>query len=274
MNALGTLPIEEEIDDTGANIEAFVCMLEELRDLEGSERDEALVGFASSPFFSACGFLLLGWQGELHREAFDRLNAALAIESPGKRWWDADHNTGRETIERLLGCTTAAGYASYPFRTVWTDEDEPWIAGAVGGPPVFSNEYLYWNHLRIRHVILWNPKTNETRIDGEAPSQTSVVLPQVSPGEIKIYADTRRFFTDWAKGRALFAAKFAKEFPECQDGRLPGALIVGDHGKARWPVHYADTLIAGPGITQPALRDMVLRAANLPVIAGGEGGRG
>lgn len=267
-------------DDAWSDAEfcaTFVGWMEQLNALEGSERHQALSEWAGGNMFSACGFLLEGWQGKLHREAWRCREVDLSAETPGKAWDDADYKAGQETTARLLGVSGWKDrfYVAFPFRTVWTQEDEPWIAGAVGCPPLLEAEKMrYWSHLDIRHVIFWNPKTGAARLDDEAADTSHVILPEVRGDELTVYADIRAFFSAWARQRGQYHFARGSGWPENRDGHLPGALIIGEPRKVRWPVHAAPTLIAGPGIDRDTLNNMVLRSANLPQVLEAGVGRG
>lgn len=277
MNAPAAAIDDDEAWSDAECTETFVGWMEQLNALEGPERHAALSDWAGGNMFSACGFLLEGWQGKLHREAWRRREADLDAATPGKAWNDADYKAGQETTARLLGVSgwKDSFYAAFPFRTLWTQEDEPWIAGAVGCPPLLDPAKMrYWSHLDIRHVIYWNPKTGAARLDDEAPNTSHVVLPEVRDDELTVYADVRAFFSAWARRRGDHRYIRSEGWAENRDGHLPGALIMGDPRKVRWPIHCAGTLIAGPGIDRNTLSNMVLRSANLPRILEASVGRG
>lgn len=265
---------EGGVDDAGAAHDYFMGLLEHLNGLEGADRHVQLSEWASSRWFSACGFLLEGWQGALHREAWRCRRADLDHESPAKAWNDAPWAAGQATTARLLDAEDGpvVFYMVFPFRTIWTQEDEPWIAGAVGCPPILDAEQAAtWSHLDIRHVILWNPKTGEARLDNEAPRTSHVIIPRNSGSELVVYGDVGAFFSAWAKRRLAYRMTVTLHgFPEDVDGHLPGALIIGDPALARWPLDSAESLTVGPGLTRAQLREMVVRSANLPRIFEGD----
>lgn len=268
MNAQQPLPPREEAEDD--TLGTFVALLEELRDLEGHDRRDALAEWVRSAWWTPCGMILEGWQGELHREAYRCLSADLEADIPGRRWNQADYSAGRDTIARLLGAEGFKHrlYATLPFRLIWTQEDEPWIGGAIGCPPALDAEkYGAWEHIDIRHVILWNPKTNQTRLLGDEEQPSHLVMPEPVPPELEVFSDTRAFFSAWARQRAAYAGMAQlHQLPESRDGHLPGALVVGSIEKVRFPIHAADTLVARRPLSRAALRNAVLRSANLPKI--------
>lgn len=275
MNAEVEIRPEMDSADDGV-LCTFVALMEELQELEGIDRREALTGWVRTDWFSGCGLLLEGWQGALHREAWRYHRADLEAETAGKAWRDAGHEAGRSTIERLLGVEGSgwARYAAYPFRIVWTQEDEPWIGGAVGCEPLLdARAMMRWAHIDIRHVILWNPKTGKTRLYGDAQRAT-LILPEPLPDTLDVYTDTLAFFRAWARRRAHFASvRRAHGLTEDRDGHLPGALAIGGIDRVRFPHHVAATLVAQPPLSRSALSNAVLRSANLPVVKEAGGAR-
>lgn len=282
MNAPGGItrpPPSEEDEFTDAGFEqAYVGYLVELQELEGNERRTALADWVRTGWFSACGFLLEGWQGALHREAWRYHRADLEASTPGKTWNEASREDGRATINRLLGAEgwQHSHYATFPFRLIWTQEDEPWIGAAVGCMPLLDAEMLgAWEHIDIRAVILWNPKTKRTRMLGDEEQPSHLILPQPMPDTLDVFTDTGAFFGAWAKLRASYAA-MAKlhQLPESRDGHLPGALVIGGIDKARFPIHATSTLVARPPLSRGKLRDAVIRSANLPQVKEAVGANG
>lgn len=265
---------------------ALVELMAAIRDLPDQERHEALVEWARSPLWDGLLMLCEGWQGKIARAAYKALQRELAADSPGKQWDALDHSKGRDSIKRLLGVAgdPAAIYASIPFKA-WTDEDDgrAWIAGAIGVRPMFDADAARrWEHLDIRDVILWDPRTNEVRLVGEHRTHSAFVLPDTPDARLKVWGDPAAHFRAWASQRArtwaLCRAKTAGQWKhpasEPADGGLPGALLIGSIDRARWPDSGASTVISGPGLTAAELHMAAVRAANLPNFEGGMRGRG
>lgn len=266
----------------------LVNLMEEIRDLPNEQRPDALLWWARSRWWHPAGMIMTGWQGALHRDAYRVLERCLAADTPARRWNNSDWRVGRASIARLVGVEghPAAIYATIPFRT-WDDgAGRSWIAGAVGCMPMLDiDEVAAWNHLDISDVILWDPRTNDTRLVGEHRSQSVIIAPDAPDadpsGRLTVYADGAAFFADWARRRAGLGlrirdkaeGRWTHPLVEPRDSGLPGALIVGPTGKARLPRDLAQTIVAGPGVTAGDLHAAAVRAANLPTIVGGGGAR-
>ena len=192
--------------------------------------------------------------------------------SPGDIWLRASYRRGRAAIFDALGIAPGpyTAYACAPFQLI--EADGAWIGGAVGCPPALNAEAaIAWSPDDISDVVLWNPRTNATRLLCE-PASTSSVIGAAEAETAFVYGDTRAFFRAWAESRAetLAAVRAARADPtrinptEPRDGGLPGLLVVGDIAKAQWRGVTASTLIAGPGIDRDALNRAIFRAARLP----------
>lgn len=262
----GSAEIDEGVDFEAA----LVRLMSDLNELEGTERRDALLGWVRSDWWSPTLMICEDWQGKVAREAWRVLKAELDASTPGKAWHEADHAASRVTINRLLGADgwKAGHYATFPFRMIWTQEDEPWIGAAIGCPPILNAVKLgAWEHIDIRCVILWNPKSGETRLFGDEGQRAHLILPEPAPETLDVFTDTRAFFSAWARQRASFAAMTQLHgLIESPDGHLPGALVIGGIDKVRFPRDAANALVARPPLTRGALRDAVLRSANLPRI--------
>ena len=273
-----------EFEEQAAAEAALVELMEQIRALEEPERGDALLWWARSPYWHTVLMMAEGWHGALAREAWRVLKRNLDADTPGRRWDKLDHGVGRASITRLLGMEGDAGayYATAPFRS-WIDDDQrPWIAGAIGAPPIFGDAAMSWLHLDIREVILWDPRANEVRLAGEHASYAGFVMPDHAPVRLTVWGDGRAFFRAWAAARAQqfkvlqAAARGEWKHPaaELPDSGLPGALLIGSIGRARWPSCDAETVIAGPGLAAGELQAAAIRAANLPSFEGGSRGRG
>ena len=241
-------------------------------------RDDALVAWARAPAFAACGMLLEGWQGELHREAHAALRHAMDADTPGMAWRRADARRGRASILRALrvdAADPASFYATFPLRILNTAEDECWIAAAAGCPRLFGATCDPCPELDISDVILWNPSTGALRLLGEAACSSTIILPYLVGAGLErrviVYADPAAFFRAWAdrraevwgRRRAVVDRKWTHGVTEHFDGGLPGALIIGDLGKVRLPLDTS-VLEAGPGVDARRLSQQVYRRADLP----------
>jgi len=119
-------------------------------------------------------------------------------------------------------------------------------------------------HLDIDQVLLWNPKTNQISIMGD---DTPQIFGAVTD---KIYGDPKRFLQDWACNLAMqFTAhksqrdqkwKSAPQEVDC----CPGALIVGDLAKIRWPLMDMPKRIECFDIDAKKVSSAILKSANLP----------
>lgn len=197
--------------------------------------------------------------------------------SPGDLWLDADRSKGRATIARVLGVEglPASDYATAPFRYLWTQEDEPWIAGAIGCPPMIHG-LEEWSPADIRHVVLWNPITNTGAVLGEARDQPLFIAPRGMRDELTVYADIGAFFHEWARRRheALIALQTTEGLRECPDSAIPGALVLGDPSEVRIRLGAGAAFRAGPGLDDITLRRAIRRSANLPSVLEARGARG
>jgi hypothetical protein len=265
-----------EADD--AAIDLLVDRMEELNALEGGHRLRALVEWARSPFYSTCLMVCEGWQGALAREAFALLRRAAEADTPGRAWWMADSRRGRRSIYSALKIDAGhhgSFYACFPFRIIDHD-DATWIAGAVGCPRVLSSKWIRsWEPFDITDVILWNPRTNELRIMGEAARQSLTFVPERLArleDQITLYGDGFSFFRAWADRRALFLEQFrlATErtthvLPvEPSDGNVPGALQIGKLTRVSHELMTCLRIKVGPGLDPAAVKKAIFRAAHLP----------
>lgn len=271
-----------ESDEFKTELEAERGLLElmaQIRDLADDERHEALVWWARSPYWGAPLMLCVGWQGKLARAAYAALKRDLEADTPGRRWNELDWKVGRASIARLLGLADSpfGFYATFPFRT-WPDDDgRTWIAGAVGCEPLTDTaKMLRWNHLDIREVILWDPRTNEAQIAGEHRSTSMFILPDMQEQRVAVWGDCGAYFRAWAARRLRTAqlarmrvnGEWAHPIAEPADGSLPGWLLVGECLRARWPYTDASKITAEAGITVTELKAAAHRAARLPVFEG------
>lgn len=274
----------QETNETEAELVQFMA---DVRDAPDEDRHATLLWWARSPYWSPILMMCGGWQGKIARNAARALKRELAADTPGKRWNGLPHDVGRASIERLLGMRDHPShiYACAAFRT-WIDDDgRSWIAGAVGAPPILSRGISDWLHLDISDVVLWDPRTNETRLVGEHQSTANFVLPEIVDLRVTLWADGGAFFRAWAARRArkadLFRAvsngKWKHPVMEDRDSGLPGGLVIGDIGRARWPsdaLSGVSAVTAGPGLTHAELHHCAVRSANFPRFEGGFVDRG
>lgn len=265
--------------------DALVELMAEIARVPPEHKAETLIEWARSEFWHPLLMMCVGWQGDVARAAGRALKRALDKDTPGRRWDLCDHSVGRSSIHRLLGMqgNASACYACLPFRT-WIDDDaRSWIAAAIGIQPIYDLEAAQkWRHLDIRDVILWDPRTNEARLAGEATSFSGFVMPERLDTTLKVWGDAGAYFRAWATLRARqfgilrSAATGAWNHPasELPDSGMPGALLIGNAMRARWPSPDVGSVIAGPGLTPAELQYAAIRAANLPNFEGGTRGRG
>lgn len=173
----------------------------------------------------------------------------------------------RLAIWKALNIDPLDGYAAAaiaPFSVV-RDDKGFWIAGAVGHQRGLT--YGAWHP--TGDVILWNPRTGETRLKGE--TRPALVTPFRETPRLTVYADGFAFFRAWADERAALTERQAvavahhrAAIAEPADSAIPGALAIGDLKRLPFASLNATTLVAGPGIDARDLNRAVLRSANLP----------
>lgn len=233
-----------------------LAIMEELRDLQ-EDRHAVLSEWARSPSWHSVLMICEGWQGKLAREAYRARETDLASPTVGRAWWDSSPTHGRGSIYRLLEVPNEPGaqYATMPFRVMRYDEQD-WFGGAVG----FVMGDPYWTHLDITEVVLWSPRTNETRLYADVKGDRSLVLPETLDAAPVIYGDGHNFMKAWAAKRLA-----EKHQPEKRCGNLPGVLAVGGLHQ-NWSSLEAETLLAGPGVDNNQLGRAVMASARLPVV--------
>jgi hypothetical protein len=144
--------------DSVAKLLANLCAA--IDGLEGCERHEDLVALARSNLFHPASLLLDGVPGAIHREAWLALKHDAHADTPGRRWEQAGHSRGRESIKRFLAAEDWPVYATIPFRTIETDKG-PRIGAAVGGERLLAGK---------RHdpanpgLKLWEPYKSMTAV--------------------------------------------------------------------------------------------------------------
>lgn len=198
--------------------------------------------------------------------------------NPAAIWHNTPYTHHRKAIFKALRvdpADPASGFACACFRVI-ADDGVTYIAGAVGCPPHLDLErFKNWTPDDITDVILWSPRTNDLRALGEARSQTVLITPVASENTIMVYADGFAFFRAWLEARAAYAVRkqglisnaWVHPLPEPSDSFIPGALVIGDIAKVKeWPAIADASLIAGPGVTDDALRQSVWRAAHIPQV--------
>lgn len=198
--------------------------------------------------------------------------------TPGDIWHSTPYSHHRKAIFKALRVDPSdpsAGFACACFRVI-ADDGVTYIAGAVGCPPHSDLErFINWTPDDISNVILWNPRTNDTRILGEARSQTVLISPESREGMITVYQDAFAFFRAWCERRAEFIVRrqgvitngWLHPMPEPRDSFIPGALVVGDLAKVKeWPRLSEATLIPGPGVSEDDLKKSVWRSAEIPTV--------
>lgn len=197
--------------------------------------------------------------------------------NPGAIWHSVPYGHGRASIFKALHIDPrepSAGFACACFRIV-ADDGVNYIAGAVGCPPHLDLErFQEWTPDNVSEVILWNPRTAELRVLGEAKSQTILIAPRHAE-IITVFKDGYAFFRAWAERRAEFAARkqgvlnnaWVHPMPETSDSLIPGALIVGDTMAVKgWGALSQATLIPGPGVSEDELKKSVWRASDIPSV--------
>jgi hypothetical protein len=158
----------------------------------------------------------------------------------------------------------SAAYATEPF-TVLSIDEKNWIAGAVGHHA--GLRYGDWHP--TGDVILWNPRTGETRLRGDIGP--ALIVPFHPEPRLPVYTDGFAFFRAWADNRAAIytrqsiAAEMHKTTnADPRDSGIPGALAIGDLNKIDWFNTGATVLAATPGLDPKALNRAVIRSARLP----------
>lgn len=261
-----------DIDEHISETEALLAFMESLRDCDHRYKHGALVDWARGPWFSASLMMIEGWQGELAREAHVALKRELEADTPQNRWYKADVSASRDSIVRLLNVQgqPRAAYATAPFRRVHEDGQD-WIGGAIGYP--FTQKHFdLAPQLDITDVILWNPKTGETRLSGDARGQSCLLKPYILEDRTSVFGDTRAFFIAWAWRRIRTAERREKlkphAFAETLDGDLPGILVIGDIAKTRWSDVHCAKLHPSVGVRPDAISAAIAASYHLPAVEG------
>lgn len=185
-----------------------------------------------------------------------------------KRWFHApfDH----ASVGRALGIDPAqegATFALNAFRPVRIDG--AWhICAPYPTPRTIGVIDEDW--LGIEDVLAFDPVSGRAHIVGEAENRLfGQAQGHFDPdGHGTLYAAPRAFLQGWAMARARFwgfagqyAGKAWQAIPEEPD-LVPGALIVGDVNKVRWPV-LPETLEC-VGIDPAKVNGAILRGSKLP----------
>lgn len=237
--------------------------LDEIDALDGFARDAALLDLQRSDAWRPALLFLRDGRGKVARESF-----RAGRGTPEAQTWCAAKPNAPAIMRalRIDRDQSGSSYACDAFRVV-ADDGHNWIAGAVGAPPSLARST--WLPADISDVILWNPRTNETRVLGDR--DPTVIAPY--DDVITVYADGYAFFRAWADARAeVWGRAVARRdnkwvHPVTEIATVPAAIVIGDIAKVRrWP--NATTLIAGPGIDADALRRSVWDSYNVPRVVG------
>lgn len=253
--------------------------------LQGYERNVALLQWARYLGTGAIVGMCHDDLGRITREASAVFAAALAKDTPGKAWADADPAIGRASIARLTGIQdhAAAWYATMPMRHI-RYEDRDWIGGAIGSERLLAWKQQdaghRWCHLDIIDVVLWDPATNEARVMGEHISSPRIVMP-ARTDKLPVFGSPVAFFKAWVQRRiaalvrhqSMTASHGGLDYEDTHN-QSPGALIVGDIAKAAWPACDASRIIPFTGCDPVALQDCIWRSAGLPTIETRKAARG
>lgn len=247
----------------------LVGLMRQIHDHDGPDRSAMLLDWYRSDWYHPVLMMCEDWQGQIAREAHHAYTKAIERWSPAKRWADAPIQTGRASILRILNLDRVPEgiWGSLPFKAIRID-DRPWIAGALG-PCLFTMDQC---HLDITDVILWCPKTNEVRIDGDLGPRLIAAPSGYSDGQsVTVYQDGAAFFRDWAAERMRHLAWFKRgpeyhpKYSHPPDSHMPGALAIGGL-KQPWSMLHAPTLRAGPGVNRAELTREVFASYHLPRI--------
>ena len=135
---------------------------------------------------------------------------------PADFWYNADFSRGCSRINAALKIEPdhpSTFYATFPFRIIDV-EGRAWIGGAVGCPMIMTSDWhRTWEHFDIEEVLLWNPRTGEVGILGEAASQPAAFVPErlaLVEESLTVYGDGFSFFRAWADRRAITKARIAE----------------------------------------------------------------
>lgn len=197
--------------------------------------------------------------------------------NPSEIWHHTPYAHHRAAIFKALQIDPrdpSAGFSCAQYRVV-ANEGVTYIAGAVGCPPHLDLErFKDWTPDAISDVILWNPRTNDVRILGEAKSQTVLIAP-VHAETITVYQDARAFFRAWCERRAahyvrhqgVISRQWLHPMPEPADSFIPGAFVCGSLSAVKGWHRLSDaTLLPGPGCAEDELRKSVWRSADIPKV--------
>lgn len=190
---------------------------------------------------------------------------ALKRDTPAKTWWNA--SLDRAPIYRALRIpaeTLYAAYAVHPFRLVRNESDQWRILAAHPAPAILDEPDADW--LGIETVIEWDPVTDKARVLGDTADQ---IVGSFRDDADELHASPRTFFQGWAARRAQFAArrqalKAHFTVPPREADETPGALIVGNPDKVRWPRFGLPQTLNCVGVNPADVNRSILRQANLP----------
>lgn len=189
---------------------------------------------------------------------------ALAKETPGKVWWNAE--AGHPAIARALRIDPTqlgAAYALTPFR-LYRDGARHLILAAHPAPRHLGP--FDWDWLGIETVIAWDPRTDTAQVFGDPEPQTVGTFANAP----NLYGSPREFFTDWLRARAQFFVLWRQSrrgewaHGATETDLCPGVLALGSIDQIRWRPADMPPDLTTIGIDAASLNRALIRAARIP----------
>lgn len=191
----------------------------------------------------------------------------IEAETPARLWW---HLPRDKTIAaRALHIDPGdpeAWFALLPFRYHKDRrEGEPTrhlILAAYPAPDLAEDWF------NVQTVLAWEPSTNKVEAMGNDMPQ---LVGRLSDDDNSVFSDPLAFFVAWARQRAgyIYARKAQPGYSGAIPDLVPGALIVGDIDRIRWPIHSMPRRFTCQGADPKEINRAILKFAKLPTCAWG-----
>lgn len=126
----------------------------------------------------------------------------------------------------------------------------------------------------IDQVLIWNPKTDFFEIMGDPQAQIFGGFPETDRGtqQNMVFSHPKRFLQEWARNIAIqqehIRIRQNQKWTSIPDELdvCPGALIVGELSKIRWPIHAMPRDLVGVDVDNRAVNQSILKSANFPFV--------
>ncbi|MEP3870297.1 MAG: hypothetical protein ABJM32_18140 [Parasphingorhabdus sp.] len=217
-------------------------------------------------FIAATGDIMTA---AIAQQALSVYRYELRADTPAKQW--SECKATAPNVYRALKIdpeVPEAFYAGYPFRLgKYRDE---WRILVAFPPPDLTSGMS--NHLDIEDVLAWDPVKNTVEVMGD-DNDAHLICSDYVDDTLKVYGNPLEFFFAWAEQRAIWRTKWiaargkkwAHPAPE-RTKELPGALVIGDIKKIRWPLSDLPKKITCIGVNKVAVRSSIFESANIPRI--------